>query len=194
MSRGTGAVPLDFVWTKTGDMTQDLTTSRLLLRPPRASDAARVRALCGNWNVARMLARVPYPYPAGLAESWIAQQAVERQDGTAYVYAILPGDELFGVIGLERGKNGAHELGYWLGEPWWGQGYMSEAAARLVRFAFDDLRLDRLVSSHFTDNPASGRIQEKCGFRVTGRGRVASLSRGAEVDAVFAELSPGAPA
>jgi len=53
-------------------MDQILTTPRLRLRPLRPADAPRVQALCGNWNVARMLARVPHPYPDGLAEAWIA--------------------------------------------------------------------------------------------------------------------------
>jgi RimJ/RimL family protein N-acetyltransferase len=171
-------------------MDQPLTTPRLILRPLRAGDGPRIQAFCGAWPVARMLARVPYPYPDGLAETWIAQQAADRQSGLAYVFAILLDDEVIGVIGLERRAHGAYELGYWLGEPWWGQGYMSEAAARVVRFAFDDLKLDRVTASYFADNPASGRVQEKCGFRTTGHGRLACTSRGAEVDAVFAEARP----
>ena len=70
---------------------------------------------------------------------------------------------------------------------------MTEAVGRIVDFARTELGLERLRSDYFTDNPASGRIQEKCGFRVTGRGRLNSQSRGCEVDAVFTELElPGA--
>ena len=65
---------------------------------------------------------------------------------------------------------------------------MTEAVGRVVDFARAALGLDRLRSDYFADNPASGRVQEKCGFRITGRGRLNSLSRGREVEAVFTEL------
>ncbi len=92
------------------------------------------------------------------------------------------------MVGVSRRDDGSYEIGYWLGEPWWGQGLMTEAVGRAVEFARAELGLDRLRSDYFADNPASGRIQEKCGFRITGRGRLNSQSRGCEVDAVFTEL------
>lgn len=172
-------------------MDPNLTTARLTLRPLRKGDGARLQALCGNWNVARMLARVPYPYPDGLAETWIEEQKAQREAGAGYVFAIALSDELIGAIGLERRDDGTFELGYWLGEPWWGQGYMSEAAARVVRFAFEELNLDKLTASYFAENAASGRIQRKCGFRIVRHGTLPSCARGAEVAAIFTELEPG---
>ncbi len=178
-------------------MKQELITPRLKLRPIRRGDALRVQALCGNWNVARMLSRVPYPNPVEIVEAWTGVQAAARKSGSAYNFAIdfRDGgnrDGLIGVIGVARyddgNPGGGYEIGYWLGEPWWGRGLMTEAVNRIVDFARNDLGLDRLRSDYFTDNPASGRIQEKCGFRITGRGRLNSQSRGGEVDAVFTEL------
>ena len=169
-------------------MEQDLTTARLRLRPIRRSDAPRVQALCSNWNVARMLSRVPYPNPLEAVEAWTGAQAAAWESGLAYTFVIKHPDGLIGVVGISRRDDGSYEIGYWLGEPWWGQGLMTEAVGRVVDFARAELSLDRLCSDYFTDNPASGHIQAKYGFRITGRGRLNSLSRGCEVDAVFTEL------
>jgi ribosomal-protein-alanine N-acetyltransferase len=164
-----------------------LTTERLVLRPLHPSDAPTLQTLCGNWNVARMLAVVPHPYPDGLAESWIATHADARADGSAYTFAIERDGTLIGVIGLDRRDRG-HELGYWIGEPWWGNGYAAEAVRRVIAFAFDDLELDRLSSSHFKDNPASAHVLRKCGFHVTGEGQLDCVARGAPVPSVFMAL------
>ena len=178
-------------------MEQALTTSRLRLRPIRRNDAPRVQALCSNWDVARMLSRVPYPNPVELVEAWTGAQAAAWKSGAAYNFAIehraiKHRETLIGVVGVARRDDGApesgYEIGYWLGEPWWGQGLMTEAVGRIVEFARADLGLDKLRSDYFADNPASGRIQEKCGFRIIGRGRLNSQSRGGKVDAVFTEL------
>ncbi len=95
---------------------------------------------------------------------------------------------MIGVIGVSRCDDGGHEICYWLGEPGWGPGLMTEAVGGIVDFARGELGLGRLRSDYFADNPASGRIQEKCGFRITGRGRLNSQSRGCAVEAVFTEL------
>ena len=174
-------------------MKQKMTTARLKLRPIARADATRVHALCGNWNVVSMLSRVPYPNPFEMVEDWIGAQAKVWKSGLAYNFAIdlrngEHQDELIGVIGVSRRDDGGYEIGYWLGEPWWGRGLMTEAVRRAIGFARSELGLKRLRSDYFTDNPASGRIQEKCGFRIIGRGRLNSQSRGGEVDAVFTEL------
>ncbi len=174
-------------------MEQELITARLRLRRIRHDDAPRVQALCNNWNVARMLARVPYPSPVEVVEAWTGAQAAAWESGAAYTFAIEhqdgePQDGLIGVVGVSRCNDGDYEIGYWLGEPWWGRGLMAEAVGRVVDFARAALGLDRLRSDYFADNPASGRVQEKCGFRITGRGRRNSLSRGCKVEAIFTEL------
>jgi 8-oxo-dGTP diphosphatase len=186
-------------------MEQELTTARLRLRPIRRSDAPRVQALCNNWNVVSMLSRVPYPNPLDVVEAWTGAQASAWEKGSAYNFAIeniagKTSGEVVGVVGIARrddgnpggnpegGPGGGYEIGYWLGEPWWGQGLMTEAVARAVEFARGELGLDKLSSDYFADNPASGRIQEKCGFQITGRGCLNSLSRRCKVDAVFTEI------
>jgi RimJ/RimL family protein N-acetyltransferase len=156
-----------------------LTTDRLVLRPFRVGDAAAVQRHCGNWNIARMLARVPHPYTRAQAEAWIASHPAAGESGAEHVFCIEYGGEAIGSIGLRRIEDGVYDLGYWLGAPWWGRGLATEAARRIVRFAVDELCAARLTSGHFADNPASGRVLEKCGFRYTDSGMAVGAARGA---------------
>jgi RimJ/RimL family protein N-acetyltransferase len=158
-----------------------LKTERLTLRPLRLEDSAAIQCLCGNWKVARMMAPVPHPYPDGLAAKWIGTQAEARAEGEAFHFGIERDAELIGIIGLERKEQGVYELGYWIGEPWWGAGIATEAAARAVAFAFAELEAAELSSGHFKDNPASGRVLEKCGFRYAGDMELWSEARGCKV-------------
>jgi ribosomal-protein-alanine N-acetyltransferase len=167
-----------------------LTTDRLVLRPFVEADAPAVQALCGNWNVARMLAVVPHPYPDGLAEEWIAGQADKRTRGEEHIFAIEYAGEVIGAVGLERRGHedrDTYELGYWIAEDRWGRGLASEAAARVVRYAFEELGVVRLTSGHFDENPASGKVLEKCGFRVTGKGELPCAARGHPLPATLLE-------
>ena len=164
-------------------MDATLTTGRLTLRPLRLEDAPVIHRECGNWKVARMTARIPHPYPEGLAEDWIVRHAADHPEGSAYRFGIEHDSGLIGVIGLERQRREAvaFEIGYWIGEPWWGRGLATEAVRRVVAFAFEELGLEQLVAGHFEDNPASGRVLEKSGFRYSGEAREWSKARDGEV-------------
>ena len=165
-------------------MTATLKTERLTLRPLEMDDAAAVRAHCGNWSVARMLARVPHPYPEGLAEQWIAGHEAERAAGRDYNFGIDLDGTLIGVISLERDEPGVFVLGYWLGEPWWGQGLMSEAVQRVTAFGFEALSAEELSARYMLENPASSRVLAKCGFEIVGEeDEIFSLARDAKVRA-----------
>ena len=163
---------------RTGCMMPTLETDRLLLRPFRAEDAAALVALADNWNIARMTTRIPHPYTRDIADRWIASQAADRQSGDEIIFCIELHGAAIGAVGLKRSAAGEYELGYWLGEAWWGRGYATEAAARAARFAFDELGAGRLTAGHFLDNPASGQVLEKCGFRYTGEGVEHCAARG----------------
>jgi ribosomal-protein-alanine N-acetyltransferase len=143
-------------------------TKRLTLRPFEQSDADAVRALAGNWNVARMVSVIPHPYPERLAAAWIDGHPAARERGAAYPFAITLDGAVIGAIGLNRIDSGRYMLGYWIGEPWWGLGFATEAARAIVRFARDTLALSALDSTHLFENPASGRVLAKCGFVRTG--------------------------
>ncbi len=158
-----------------------LQTDRLTLRPLQPDDATSIQRECNNRAVARMTMRIPHPYPDGLAEDWIRTDRGERVEGSAFRFAVEHESELVGVVGLEMRAAAGCELGYWIGEPWWGKGVASEAVKRVVDFAFQDLGLEELRAGHFADNPASGRVLEKCGFRYSGEASEWSKARDSEV-------------
>ena len=162
-------------------MMPTLKTERLLLRPFRREDAPAVHAHCGEWNIARMLTRVPHPYSREMAESWIVSHEGDWRGGGEITFCIEQNSEAVGAISLRRTADLTYELGYWLGEPFWGKGFATEAARGAMRFAFEELGAEKLTSGHFQDNPASGRVLEKCGFRYTGEGMEISEARGEAV-------------
>ena len=162
-------------------MMPTLKTERLLLRPFRPDDAPAVLAHCGEWNIARMLSRVPHPYMREMAESWIASHEADWNSGDEITFCIDLDSEAAGAVGLRRKEPGVYVLGYWLGEPCWGRGFATEAARRAVRFAFEELGAKKLVSGHFLDNPASGRVLENCGFRYIGESMEPCEARGEAV-------------
>jgi RimJ/RimL family protein N-acetyltransferase len=154
-------------------------TERLLLRPLEARDALPISRLASDWDVARQTAQIPHPYPLTVADQWIASLGADE-----FVRAIEFEGELIGACGFVA--NGPHEaeIGYWLGRPYWGRGFATEAARALVAHCFLNLGHKRLTCCHFTDNPASARVIRKLGFRRTGTCRTWCAARGAETDCV----------
>jgi [ribosomal protein S5]-alanine N-acetyltransferase len=136
------------------------------LRPLAHDDAPRVQLLAGERAVAEATALIPHPYPDGVAEAWIAAQAQDRAAGREYTYAITLATEglLVGAIGLRPAPTAQENMGYWIGQAYWGRGYATAAACAVIALAFSLLDLDLLTASHLTRNPASGRVLEKCGF------------------------------
>lgn len=166
-------------------MTVRIETRRLLLRPFAAADAAAVEGYVGRWEIARMTTRIAHPYPEGGAATWIAGHAAARQDGSEHTFAVtLQGeDKAIGATSLRHTEPGNWELGYWLAPGHWGQGLATEAAQAMVVYGFEKLGAEALTSGHFADNPASGRVLEKAGFRANGIARQWSEARQDFVDA-----------
>ncbi|WP_338810987.1 GNAT family N-acetyltransferase [Agrobacterium leguminum] len=154
-------------------------TKRLVLRPQRLSDAGSIAESLGDFAVTRMLARVPAPYHKQDALEWL----VLRTSGTLpdWDFAITSGDDtLIGVVSVEL-RHGEWHLGYWLNRFYWGKGYMTEAVAAVVERFFRRMPGVVLHSGVFADNPASLRVQEKLGFRVTGCHQIYATARAAMV-------------
>jgi ribosomal-protein-alanine N-acetyltransferase len=143
-----------------------LKTARLSLRPLADADALRIAELAGDWDVARMTSRIPYPYTVALAHQWIG----ELSDGEV-VRGIEHNGELIGVAGYLPSADGAAEIGYWIGKPWWGRGFATEATEAMIKYCFGPGKLGRVTCSHFVDNPASQRVIEKLGFKLVGPAR-----------------------
>ena len=147
---------------------------RVALRRFQTDDAADVQRLAGAFEVADTTLQIPHPYPDGAAEAWIATHETSFESGTGATFAIIlkTSGELVGAISLMSIEAGHQaELGYWIGVPYWGRGLCSEAAQAVVDYAFTELGLARLHASHFSRNPASGRVLEKLGFRHEGTRR-----------------------
>ncbi|MGF1548924.1 MAG: GNAT family N-acetyltransferase [Sphingomonadaceae bacterium] len=156
-------------------------TRRLLLRPGFMEDApALVRAIADP-AIVRNLATAPWPYRLADAERFLAGERGPAEPSLLVLRRASGDPEIVGGIGLSAAPGGGIEIGYWIARPHWDKGYATEAGRALIDIARRGLRLDRLVAGHFLDNPASGRVLEKLGFRPTGRVvRRASLARGGE--------------
>lgn len=153
------------------DSRPTLYTTRLILRPFELRDAPRVQLFAGAREIAEMTGHIPHPYPDGAAEDWIGGHAAEWRRGDAVTFAIVrrATDELIGAIGLTIHAQHCHaELGYWLGIPFWNQGFTTEAARAVLQFAFETLELNRVYAAHFARNPASGRVMQKIGMQYEG--------------------------
>ena len=139
---------------------------RLTLRPPAPADAPRLTRLIDDFGVARMTSRVPHPYGPGDAQTFFDGLSKSNDD---WRFAVEHPDYGFiGVISLDRREGAFRELGYWLGRPFWGRGYATEAACALLQWARDARDLRAAAAGHFEDNPTSGRVLDKAGFLYTG--------------------------
>jgi RimJ/RimL family protein N-acetyltransferase len=159
------------------------TTPRLILRALKPADALDMQAYAGDFEVSRMLAQVPHPYPVGEAAAFIAEMAVaDLSLEPMRVFAIETEGRFAGTIGVTSKtlfREDPVGFGYWLGRPFWGRGLMTEAARAVIGdFVFGVLGRGEIVSGMYTDNHASWRIQEKLGFVRFGEKPKACLARG----------------
>jgi [ribosomal protein S5]-alanine N-acetyltransferase len=147
-----------------------LETTRLRLRPYTEADIVDLLPLIGTREVAATTLRIAHPYTEQDATAFLA---LSRESGKLWLATTLRSDgRQIGGVGLRIDDQHKHaELGYWLGVPYWGQGYATEAAREILRYGFEDLGLHRIFASHFKHNPASGRILLKLGMRHEGRQR-----------------------
>ncbi|NHN84661.1 8-oxo-dGTP diphosphatase MutT [Acetobacter musti] len=153
------------------------------LRGLLPEDANAIHRQVNDWNVIRMLSRLPFPYPHELAEEWIASTVKQAEDGSGYHFAITDQDgALAGCVGLTLvpGTRRA-SLGYWLGRRHWGRGIASLAADRICRWALANLPLDALEAKAAQDNAASCAVLRRVGFRQTGTGTLPFMARGGEI-------------
>jgi len=155
-------------------------TKRLTLRPLLDSDAANIALFVGDKRVAMNLAVVPYPYPKGAAESYIAYSRAEET--TEIIWGIDMDDALIGMISLSPKEGGVGNIGYWLAPQLWGGGLMSEAMGAVVNYA-RKAQFKRLFASVHQGNEGSVKVLMKCGFSYIGESEMHSIPRSGMVEA-----------
>ena len=157
-----------------------LRTERLMLRLHREEDIPVLVRLLGAKEVAATTLRIPHPYTEADARAFL-----KAQESPASKFAIveIASGELVGGIGLSVEERHMHaELGYWVGVPYWGKGYATEAAREMVRHGFEDIKLNRIFAGVFTGNPASEQVLKKIGFKHEGTLRQHFLKNGQYLD------------
>lgn len=144
-----------------------LKTERLRLRELEASDIPDIVSLANNPKVADMTLNIPHPYHERDAIAWINTAMEGFKDKSHFIFAIcpLPQNDFIGAIGLDiNTRFNRAELGFWIGEPHWNNGYTTEAATAIIQFGFNELALNKIYATHFLDNTASGRVMRKNGM------------------------------
>ncbi len=164
-----------------------LETERLALRPYTLADTDDVRRLYGVSEILDTVFKTPVTYKEGMAAAWIGTPAELLEAGKGVDYAVTRrgGGELLGGFGLKISpQDHRADMWYWIGQPFWGQGYATEAGAAVLKYAFETLKLNRVAAEHFGLNPASGRVLQKLGMRYEGTLREQMLRRGQYEDSV----------
>jgi RimJ/RimL family protein N-acetyltransferase len=138
------------------------------LRPWRDSDIAALVTTCQDPEISRWT-RVPFPYGTSDARAYLLQRHDIVHAGTAAPFAIVAAedlDDVLGSISLLRfsWENARAEVGYWLAKAARGQGHVTRAVRLITRWGFDNLGLERIDLLAATENPASQRVAERCGF------------------------------
>ena len=162
-------------------------TARLLLRPGWIEDAPALVRAVGDEAIVRNTARIPWPYTLDDAEAYLGREQHPHEPNCLVFVRTAGRPRLVGNVAISPDEHG-HELGYWIARPYWGLGFATEAGAALLRAARESLKIERIHSGHFADNPASGRVLRKLGFRPTGETvKRYSVARGGDVDCLVFE-------
>lgn len=165
-----------------------LETERLILRPIEETDVPSLFPLINDVDVARNLMRVPHPYPEEEYAPWIrsAREAMERREQYPLAIVLKETGLPIGACDIEdiSWEHLRAEVSYWLGQPYWRKGYMTQAVQRMAQFAFEELGLHRLHAYCFTWNAGSIGVLEKTGFKREGHIRRA-VKKGDEFIDVF---------
>jgi [ribosomal protein S5]-alanine N-acetyltransferase len=172
----------------------ELKLQSCVIRSWRVSDAVAVQRYANNRKVwLRLRDLFPHPYTLEDAHAFLGHVTNETP---ATTFALATPEEAIGCIGLRLGSD-VHrktaELGYWLGEPFWGRGIMSEAVAAFAPWAFETFDLARIYAEPFATNSASARVLSKAGFVCEGRLRASIFKDGQQLDSfLYARLREAA--
>ncbi len=170
------------------EFVNEIKAERLLLRRLRHQDAPEITKLISNWNVIQWLSNPPYPYQLSDAEAFIARVSSEQTTWNKVRLAIEIDGALAGMVGHEPNACGTL-LGYWLGEPYWGKGYMTEAVGIFLKSYFEVADNNKIVSCVLRGNEASLRIQRAFGFETVGESELFCAPHGSLRPSISTHLS-----
>jgi RimJ/RimL family protein N-acetyltransferase/GNAT superfamily N-acetyltransferase len=164
-----------------------LQTNRLILRPFNLEDSKEVQRQAGSPSVAATTTTIPHPYPDGAAEEWISKHQGWFKSGISVDFAITlkTTSKLVGNISLMINKsNQKAEIGYWLGEEHWNNGYCTEAMKKVIEYAFNVKKLNKITCRHMMTNPSSGKVMIKSGLNQEGYLKQELLKNGQFYDTI----------
>jgi ribosomal-protein-alanine N-acetyltransferase len=144
-------------------------TARLRLRSLRDDDLVELVALIGNWEVARWLSSVPYPYSEADGREWIANVRRDHATGRPrrFAIALKETDRIIGGVGLDGDRGTETDepaLGYWLGQRYWNHVYGREAVAAIIDYGFRTLGIKTIRAYTDPSNAASQKVLLHCGL------------------------------
>ena len=151
-----------------------ISTQRLLLRAPALGDARAIGLLAGDYDVASMTGTIPHPYSEEMAVDWI-ESLQAGDEGVAF--AVDLDGELIGCVGYRAIDKTHAEMGYWIGKPYWGMGYATEAAQALILYAFEQGALRLSHRRPFQGEPGLGAGHRQARLRAFRRGACATAPR-----------------
>jgi len=165
-------------------MSLEINTLNLIIKKPDKKDISSLVKELNNWNISKWLVEVPYPYSINDANFWITKTQQDEFSFNIYVK-----NNLIGGISLSKKFDDTKwELGYWIGEEYWGNGYAIEACENLIKYFFTNTNNRQIYASHMVDNIKSKKIILTLGFKEVGVGRKYSLSRQEDVEDINYQL------
>jgi len=165
-------------------MNVELHTNNLIIKKPSEKHLKSLIKELNNWNISKWLIEVPYPYTVDDAKYWVKKS---KQD--QYSFNIYLKNKLIGGVSLtNQRENSKWELGYWIGEEYWGNGYAIEACENLISYFFSNTNNSIIYASHMKDNIKSKKIIIKLGFKLVSSGKKFSISRNEMVEDLNYEL------
>ena len=165
-------------------MNIELHTDNLVIKKPSEKHLNSLIKELNNWNISKWLIEVPYPYSIDDAKYWVKKT---KQD--QYSLNIYLKNKLIGGVSLSNQReNSKWELGYWIGEEYWGNGYAIEACENLISYFFSNTNNSIIYASHMKDNIKSKKIIINLGFKLVSSGKKFSISRNEMVEDLNYEL------
>ena len=148
----------------------EIETQRLHLTALQSDDIPQIIKHANNKHVSEFTMNIPFPYAEKDAVYWINQANEGFKNGSHFIFGIRQkhDDRFIGGIGLTMERYFRAEIGYWIAEPYWNKGLMTEAVKAVIHFGFQKLNLNKIICSHFDKNPASVRVMINCGMTKEG--------------------------